>query len=618
MISPDRVATVPAWLRTCPGQVARLIEAHDWGATPLGPLDGWPGAMQSTLAQVLRSQLPIALLWGPEGVLIYNDAYGIVCGRRHPGVLGMPIAKAWPEAADFNRHVVETGLRGGTLAYRDQGFMLDRSGAPEQAWMNLDYSPIVDESGDTLGVMAIVVDTTAKVQAEERVRGERTRLKQMFDQAPGFMALLVGPDHVFDLANAAYLQLIGHRDVLGLPVRTALPEVNGQGFFERLDEAYASGRAFTGTRLAVDLQRAPAAPVEQRFVDLVYQPVRDQHGKVMGIFAQGADVTERVAAEDALRESEARFRSFAQVMPNHLWSATAEGVLDWFNDKVHEYSGLTVQELEGNRWIHMVHAEDLAEAQRAWAHSLATGEPYEVEFRLLRHDGSYRWHIARARPILSEAGKILRWLGSNTDIEEQKLSAQALSDLNRTLEKQVAQRTAERDRVWRLSTDIMLVADLSAAIVAVNPAWTATLGWSQQELVGRPFLEFVHPEDIAGTLSEIRKLSQGATTFKFENRYRHKEGHHVWLSWTAVPDEAFIHAVGRDISEDRAAAETLRRTEAALHRAQKMESVGQLTGGVAHDFKTCCRWWRATCSCCATTWPATKRPSARSRARSRA
>jgi PAS domain S-box-containing protein len=140
---------------------------------------------------------------------------------------------------------------------------------------------------------------------------ERDRLQRLFQQAPSFMCLLEGPQHVFRLVNEAYLQLVGHRDLVGLPVREALPEVAGQGFFELLDELYRSGEAFIGRSTKIGLQRTPGAPVEERLVDFVFQPIVGPSGQVTGIFAQGYDVTERHLAEEALRESEERFRLIA-------------------------------------------------------------------------------------------------------------------------------------------------------------------------------------------------------------------------------------------------------------------------------------------------------------------
>jgi PAS domain S-box-containing protein len=138
--------------------------------------------------------------------------------------------------------------------------------------------------------------------------------------------------------------------------------------------------------------------------------------------------------------------------------------------------------------------------------------------------------------------------------------------------------------MWKLSSDVMLVAGLDAVIQSVNPAWRAVFGWAEQDMVGRNFIDLTHPEDRAATRAEVDRLRRGIPTQKFENRYRRRDGSYLWLSWRAVPDENAIHAVGRDITAEREQASALQAAEEALRQAQKMEAVGQLTGGIAHDF----------------------------------
>ncbi|MGI4814355.1 MAG: PAS domain S-box protein [Janthinobacterium lividum] len=566
------------------GELARIIVAFDWASTPLGPIDSWPVGMRSTVALLLRSPVPIVTMWGEAGIMIYNDAYSVFAGARHPQLLGSRVREGWDEISDFNDNVMRVGLAGGTLAYRDQELTLLRSGVPEPVWMDLDYSPIVDEHGKPVGVIAIVVETTAKVRAERWLSGERERLRHMFEQAPGFMAMLSGPEHIFELTNPAYATLVGNRPLLGRPVREALPEISGQGFFELLDNVYNSGEAFSGNALEILLQRTPGAQAEERYVDALYQPVKNEAGEVIAIFVQGTDVTDRVVAEAAVRESEARFRALAQAVPNHVWAAPASGELDWFNDRVYEYSGARPGDLDAGGWTRLVHPQDVDAAAQRWRDAVAGGGRYETEFRIRRADGVYRWHLVRAFAVSIGDGQNVRWIGTNTDIEDQKAAVAALAHLNATLEQQVAERTADRDRMWRLSTDIMMVADFNATILALNPAWTKILGWDESELLGRSFMEFVHPKDREATLAEVGDLSQGERTMRFENRYQRKDGGYCVLSWTAVPDNRFIHAVGRDVTADHEAAAALRRTEVALQQAQKMETIGKLTGGVAHDF----------------------------------
>ncbi|MGF6774751.1 PAS domain S-box-containing protein [Paraburkholderia sp. GAS199] len=566
------------------GEVAKIIAGRDWSRSPIGPIDTWSSTLTSTVALILQSPVPIVTLWGEEGVMLYNDAYSVFAGGRHPQLLGSNVREGWPEVADFNDNVMKVGLAGRTLRYVDQELTLHRNGVGEQVWMNLDYSPIRDESGVPVAVIAIVVETTAKVRAERWLSGESERLRRMFEQAPGFMSMLTGPEHTFDMANAAYAQLVGNRSLIGRTVREALPELIDQGFFELLDDVYRTGTPFFGEAQRVTLNRQPNATPELRYLDFVYQPVRNAAGDVMGIFVQGTDVTDRLLAERELFASEAKFRGFAQAIPNQVWSALHDGRHDWFNDRAYEYCGARHGALDGDSWSAFVHPDDVAHAESQWLRSVAQGSTFECEFRIRRTDGVYRWHISRALPIRDDAGQVLRWIGTHTDIEDQKSAARALERLNRTLEQQVAESTADRDRMWRLSTDIMLVADFQSIIVAVNPAWTQLLGWEQNELIGRTFLEFVHPDDRVDTLAEVGELSEGLRTYKFVNRYRRRDGSYVTLSWTAVPDEHFIHAVGRDITADRDAADALRRTELALQQAQKMETIGKLTGGVAHDF----------------------------------
>lgn len=178
-----------------------LIAAFRWHATGLGPVAQWPGHVRNTVALMLRSPVPMAALFGEAGIMIYNDAYSVFAGGRHPRLLGSPVRQRWPEVADFNDHVMRVDLGGDTLSYKDQELTLYRRGVPEQVWMNLDYSPILGDDGRPAAVFAIVVETTDKVRAEQRLAHERSTLYQMFEQAPGFICTLRGPDHVFEFAT---------------------------------------------------------------------------------------------------------------------------------------------------------------------------------------------------------------------------------------------------------------------------------------------------------------------------------------------------------------------------------------------------------------------------------
>ena len=295
------------------------------------------------------------------------------------------------------------------------------------------------------------------------------------------------------------------------------------------------------------------------------------------------DIPDRKVAETLLRDRESQFRVLAQAMPNQVWMAKPNGRLYWFNQKTLNYSGLRETDLAGDGWTQIVHPDDLAVASQRWAHSLETGEPYETEFRLRRIDGTYRWHLARALPVTS-LNSIAQWIGTNTDIEDHKQTQAELSALNASLEKQVEQRTRDLDRMWRLSSDLMITVRLDGIIVAVNPAWTISLGWREDELVGRNILELMPVNSREASSDKLRGLAEGRAVQNFENVYLHKDGSTRSFSWSAVPDGEVVRAVGRDVTSEQQHAEALRQSEERLRQSQKMESIGQLTGGIAHDF----------------------------------
>lgn len=300
------------------GELGAMMRAHDWSASPLGDPRGWPQALRTVVGLMLNSKFPMFVAWGEQLGFLYNDSYREILGDKHPASLGRPFHDIWAEIWHDISPLVERALQG-EATYADRMYLvMNRHGYEEPTWFTFSYSPVRNEDGTVGGMYCACVEVTDQVLAEKYRDAENERLRGLFAQAPGIMAVLRGPEHVFELTNGSYMQLVGHRQILGRSARDALPEVVGQGFLELLDRVYASGEPFVGKALPVRLQREPEGPLEERYIDFVYQPIRDAAGNVSGIFVEGADVTSRKLVEDELRAANTQKDQFLAMLAHEL------------------------------------------------------------------------------------------------------------------------------------------------------------------------------------------------------------------------------------------------------------------------------------------------------------
>jgi signal transduction histidine kinase len=308
------------------GETGRLLLATDWDATPLGPMEQWPQSLRIAVSICLNSRFPMFVWWGPHAINIYNDAYIPMLGKRHPAAFSRPAQEAWNDIWDIVGAQRKTVMERGEPTWNERVLLvMERNGFPEDTWFTWSYSPIYDDDGSIGGMFCAVTEETGRVLAErERDRLMREAqdaartLRNWFDNAPGFVALLRGRDFVFELVNQAYYQLVGHRHLEGLPLAQALPEVVNQGYDELLRHVYDTGEPFVGRAMRVVLERAPGAAPVERFIDFLYQPVRDASGDTVGIFVQGHDVTEQVQGAAALEEANRRKDEFLATLAHEL------------------------------------------------------------------------------------------------------------------------------------------------------------------------------------------------------------------------------------------------------------------------------------------------------------
>jgi PAS domain S-box-containing protein len=267
-----------------------------------------------------------------------------------------------------------------------------------------------------------------------------------------------------------------------------------------------------------------------------------------------------------------------------MWMSRLDGKRAFVNQAYMDFLGLSFEECLVFDWRKALHPDDIERILREQIVGEGSKKPFALEARYRRADGAWRWLRSESQPRWDPGGEHVGFIGVAHDITAAKTAEIELRSLNETLEAQVEARTLERDRIWHVSQDILVVSDQSGVWLNVNPAATNLLGWRAEELIGRTSEWIEHPDDIERTRNEVADVASGRIVQRFENRFRHKDGSYRWLSWAAALHEGLIYATARDVTDEKEAEEALKRTEEALRQSQKMEAVGQLTGGIAHDF----------------------------------
>jgi PAS domain-containing protein len=471
------------------GELGALIRAFDWSSTSLGPVTLWPQSLKTTVGLLLLSPVPIVLLWGDEGIMIYNDAYSVFAGGRHPKLLGCKVREGWPEVADFNDNVMKVGLAGGVLAYTDQELTLYRHDRPEQVWMNLDYSPVLDESGRPAGVIAIVVETTQRILADRRLRENEARFRALTN-ATSEMIFWMSPDWT---------------EMRLLEGRFSLPGIEGPSVYWRneyifpedeatiqaeIDRAVATGSAF---QLEHRVRRSDGT-AGWTFSRAV--PLFGDGGQILEWFGAATDVTERRRTEarrealilltaeiQALQEPACIAYAAAKILGEALGaSRVGYGTIDPTRTAIHVERNWTapgVASLEGLLPLDsMATVIDELRRGRVTAVADVTRDPRTaaVASWLTSLDIRAFLNVAvieKDRPtgvfFVNDAKERL-WVKEDIDLIcevaarartaiERRLAEEALRSLANSLELQVEQRTHERDRVWRNTQDLCVVMD---------------------------------------------------------------------------------------------------------------------------------------------------------------
>lgn len=420
------------------GELSLLTKTFDWGGTSLGSIVQWPEVLKTTLAIVLASNHPMFIWWGPDLIQFYNDAYRKTLGpERHPSALGQPGRECWSEIWPIIGPQIESIMAGGASTWHeDQYVPVTRHGSREDVWWTYGYSAIKDATG-VRGVLVVCNDVTKEHLSKDELKRvneclseeiryrqhEIERLKVLFQQAPGFMCILRGPQHIFEFTNDAYIRLIGDREFLGRSVRDAIPEVEGQGFLKLLDQVYTTGKPFIANEVLVSLQRNPGASLTNFFIDFVYQPIMGSNGTVSGIFVEGVDVTERKQAQDALLVSADRLEEGMVAACMAVWDwDLIKGEVN-FSGNASEIFGVDLEGLT-SPW-ELLHPGDAIIMQDACNQAISERGKFQAAARFLKGD-EVSWADIRGKVLCDEIGQPHSIRGIILDVTDRKRAEEKL------------------------------------------------------------------------------------------------------------------------------------------------------------------------------------------------
>lgn len=574
------------------GEVGALIRQFDWANSSLGPLASWPQSLKTVTDLLLRSSVPMVLLWGEDGIMIYNDAYSVFAGSRHPKLLGSKVRDGWAEVADFNDHVMKVGLGGGTLAYRDQELTLHRHGHPEQVWMNLDYSPVLDEAGRAAGVIAIVVETTQRVIAEQAVKDRENDLARV-QKIAGIGGVSVDLRNGFNNRRRSP----EYRDIHGLSpdavdthddwVDRIHPDDR-----ERTLQHFLAAVNGPNVRYSAEYRIIRPSDGQIRWIAVEAQIERDENGKPLRLVGAHMDITERTLAKELLRESEERFRLIANSAPVPMWVSKLDRTRSFANQAYLDFLGLEYEKAVAFDWREILHPDDQSRVVRESIAGEASLKPFVLEARYRRADGEWRWMRSESQPRWDPAGKHIGFIGLAHDVTAAKQAESELRRVNETLEQRIKERTAQLQSneaqlrtILETSNQYQGLLDLKGNVVYANRTALAGIQATMSDVVGKPFWDTPWFSATPGAGETV--LNAFSAVKRGENLRTEM------LLHLPVGDRYFDFAMRPVLDQHGAVASVLpeavditerRQAEEALRQSQKMEAVGQLTGGVAHDF----------------------------------
>jgi PAS domain S-box-containing protein len=371
---------------------------------------------------ITQSPMAMVVFRGPEQIIeIANSAMLKRWNKTENELKNKKFIDVFPEIKDQKFPALLDQVYKTGKVYREietASYIRDKD-EKTASYVDFEYSPLRDADGKVTGVIATVNDVTEKVLARKRIEESEERYHHLIYSSPSAIGILYGEDLIITIANDAIIEIWGKgKEIMGKAYFEALPELAEQGYKEVFSQVYKTGIPFNAIETPVNILQN--GKMELKYYNFLLYPQRNLNGEVDGIGIIATEVTSQALLNKQVQESEKRFRLLADSMPQHIWTADPEGNLNYFNQSVFDYSGLTPEQINKDGWLQIVHPDDREENIRQWINAVTTGKDFLFEHRFRRYDGEYRWQLGRAVPQKDADGKIQMWVGTSTDIQDIK------------------------------------------------------------------------------------------------------------------------------------------------------------------------------------------------------
>ena len=517
-----------------------------------------------------QAPVGITILRGPQYIVeMANDAYLQLVDKKEADFVGNPLFASLPEVEEAVHSLLDSVLNTGVPYHGNEvAIPVNRYGKQEIFYFDFLYHPLKEEDGKISGVIAIVTEVTEKVEARKLIEESEERFRNIADSAP-VLIWMAGTDKLCYFFNKGWLNFTGR----------TMEQESGNGWAEGVHpddlqkclDVYIS--CFDKREPFYMEYRLKRHDGKYRWLSDTGVPRFTSNGEFEGYIGACMDINNERVHQKELQESEYKFRLLADSMPQHIWTSDPQGNLNYYNQSVYDYSGLTQEQINKDGWIQIVHLDDREENIKQWVNAVSTGKDFLFEHRFRRHDGEYRWQLSRAIPQRDETGKIQMWVGTSTDIQEQKTFA-------KELEEQVITRTAELKaseekfyNLFNLSPISKTLSDTtSGKIVMVNDAFTKLFGYSPEVALGKSSAE-LGLLDLKEREIIIDELKSNG---KIENReiwFIKKSGEKFIALASAelinIGDKQFFLSAFNDISEIKKAEQNIKQKNIELEKMNK-------------------------------------------------